>query len=206
MALRGSDQPAAATRRTPGNLPLELTSFVGRRTELTGIGGVGKTRLALHAATEAAREFTDGAWLVELDEVRDGSLVVDVVSAALGIGGEAVLRLSPLDRAEQLLTGALQVTLRVKDPRQGSSNLEVLAWIAGDKWRCRRAAVLMAAAEALARTRGAPTVVLPHPRGFHDRCDRQTRDSLGGKESRRLPTGRRAQFRRGGGLRFGDGG
>ncbi|MDH6280090.1 protein kinase domain-containing protein [Prescottella agglutinans] len=79
-------------------LPLELTSFVGRRHELaqikndlaashlvalTGIGGVGKTRLALRAAADLRRAFDDGVYLAELAEVGDGSLVVDVVAAAL---------------------------------------------------------------------------------------------------------------------------
>ncbi|BAH51914.1 protein kinase domain-containing protein [Rhodococcus opacus] len=83
-----------------GNLPLELTSFVGRRHELTeaksllassrlltltGIGGVGKTRLALRLATAMQREFADGAWLVELGEVRDPSLVIDVVATTFGL-------------------------------------------------------------------------------------------------------------------------
>jgi non-specific serine/threonine protein kinase len=95
---------ATGARRPLGNLPLELTSFVGRRTELsevkrlqsasrlvtlTGIGGVGKTRLALRAATEARREFPDGVWLVELGELRDGSLLVDVVAASLGVRDES---------------------------------------------------------------------------------------------------------------------
>ncbi|MCZ4590470.1 protein kinase [Rhodococcus opacus] len=94
--------PVVATPRrgSAGNLPLELTSFIGRRRELTevkkrlsswrlvtltGIGGVGKTRLALRAATNAQRTFPDGVWLVELGEVRDQSLVIDVVAAALGL-------------------------------------------------------------------------------------------------------------------------
>ena len=70
--------------RVTGNLPAELTSFVGRRHELaevkrlladsrlvtlTGIGGVGKTRLALRAAAELRRGFRDGAWLVQLGDV-----------------------------------------------------------------------------------------------------------------------------------------
>jgi non-specific serine/threonine protein kinase len=95
---------ASSARRPLGNLPLELTSFVGRRTELsevktllpvsrlvtlTGIGGVGKTRLALRAATEARRAFPDGVWLVELGELRDGSLLVNVVAASLGVRDES---------------------------------------------------------------------------------------------------------------------
>ena len=92
-------------RRAPGssptgNLPLELTSFVGRRHELTearnllarsrmvtltGIGGVGKTRLALQTAASVRRAYADGAWLVELGELRDESLLVDAVAGALRI-------------------------------------------------------------------------------------------------------------------------
>src|SRR5690348_6047285 len=83
--------------RRPGNLPAETTSFVGRRRELgelrkklgvarlvslVGPGGVGKTRLAIRAATVLARGFRDGAWLVELAEVTDPSLVGNAVVAA----------------------------------------------------------------------------------------------------------------------------
>lgn len=95
---------AVSVRRPIGNLPSELTSFVGRRTELsavnhmlstsrlvtlTGIGGVGKTRLALRAATETAADFADGVWLVELDDLRDESLLIDVVAASLGLRDES---------------------------------------------------------------------------------------------------------------------
>jgi predicted ATPase len=90
--------------RRPGKLPLELTSFIGRRAELaevttllstsrlvtvTGIGGVGKTRLALRAAAEAGQDFPDGAWMVELGELRDPSLVIDVVAGGLGLRDES---------------------------------------------------------------------------------------------------------------------
>jgi len=103
----GREEPrvvAAGARRPVGNLPLELTSFVGRRTELaevknllkssrlvtlTGIGGVGKTRLALRAATEARRDFPDGGWLVELGDLHDESLLVDVVATSLGVRDES---------------------------------------------------------------------------------------------------------------------
>jgi len=73
----------AAVRAGAGNLPAELTSFVGRRGEvaevrrllgesrlvtLTGAGGVGKTRLALRAAAGLSRAFPDGVWLIRLDQ------------------------------------------------------------------------------------------------------------------------------------------
>ncbi|KXX61255.1 protein kinase domain-containing protein [Rhodococcus sp. LB1] len=85
--------------RTDG-LPLELTSFVDRRTELveaknllsisrfvtlSGIGGVGKTRLALRVAAKVLRDFPDGVMLVELGELREESLLTDVVAATLGL-------------------------------------------------------------------------------------------------------------------------
>ncbi|GAF50215.1 LuxR C-terminal-related transcriptional regulator [Rhodococcus wratislaviensis] len=87
------------------NLPVELTSFVGRRHEvaeakkmlsgsrlvtLTGIGGVGKTRLALRVATESQRAFTDGVWLIELSELSDPELVTGVVSDVLGLRNQTV--------------------------------------------------------------------------------------------------------------------
>ncbi|QSE86100.1 protein kinase domain-containing protein [Rhodococcus koreensis] len=94
---RGS--PAPSTLGTTGGLPLELTSFVGRRHELTeaknllggsrlvtltGIGGVGKTRLALRVASAVRREYADGVRLAELGELRKESLV-DAVAAAVGV-------------------------------------------------------------------------------------------------------------------------
>ncbi|MFC9787247.1 ATP-binding protein [Rhodococcus sp. NPDC127528] len=90
----------SAVRGVPGYLPQELTSFVGRRREvteakrllsvsrlvtLTGIGGVGKTRLSLRVAEDSRRAFDDGVWLVELGELQDAALVVDTVVAALGL-------------------------------------------------------------------------------------------------------------------------
>ena len=92
----------AAGARVTGNLPAELTSFVGRRAELaevkrllagsrlvtlTGIGGVGKTRLALRAAAGLRRAFRDGAWLVQLDRLRDPELVAQAAAEALGLQG-----------------------------------------------------------------------------------------------------------------------
>jgi len=91
---------STAVRDTLSNLPAEVTSFVGRRAELadvknllvtyrlvtlTGIGGVGKTRLALQAARDSAEDFVDGVRLVELGDLRDGSLLADVVAEALSL-------------------------------------------------------------------------------------------------------------------------
>ncbi|MEU5196599.1 LuxR C-terminal-related transcriptional regulator [Streptomyces scabiei] len=83
-----------------GNLPAALTSFVGRRREiaeirrllskgrlvtLTGVGGVGKTRLALSAAEASRKAFPDGAWVVDLGAVRDPSAVSGAVAGALRV-------------------------------------------------------------------------------------------------------------------------
>ncbi len=79
---------------------MELTSFVGRKAELSevrralsasrlvtlsGIGGVGKTRLAISAAEAERRAYPDGVWLVELGELRDPTLVVELVAAGVGV-------------------------------------------------------------------------------------------------------------------------
>jgi non-specific serine/threonine protein kinase len=100
----GARQSKPVVRSSAGNLPFELTSFVGRRRELsaakeelsaarlltlTGIGGVGKTRLALRLAADVRTDYADGVWLVELGELRDPSLLVDVVAAALGIRNQS---------------------------------------------------------------------------------------------------------------------
>jgi predicted ATPase/class 3 adenylate cyclase len=84
----------------PGNLPVQHSSFVGREREvseiaalvrearivtLTGVGGVGKTRLACQVAAEALPEFRNGAWIAELARVRDPNVVVDAVAAVFGV-------------------------------------------------------------------------------------------------------------------------
>ncbi|MEQ7006837.1 LuxR C-terminal-related transcriptional regulator [Actinopolymorpha sp. B17G11] len=87
-----------APRRETGGIPAEVTSFVGRRqasadvkralsesrlVTLTGVGGVGKTRLALHVAQSVSRAFPHGAWMVELAKLDDPSLVGNAVVTAL---------------------------------------------------------------------------------------------------------------------------
>jgi predicted ATPase/class 3 adenylate cyclase len=87
----------------PNNLPLQLTSFVGREAEmaevrrllsqtrlltLTGAGGTGKTRLALQVAGEVLTEYRDGAFFADLASVTDPALVPSAVAAALGVPEE----------------------------------------------------------------------------------------------------------------------
>jgi predicted ATPase/DNA-binding CsgD family transcriptional regulator len=85
----------------PGhNIPTDLTTFVGRQHEsddvrrlitahrlvtLTGPGGVGKTRLAATIAADLHDSFINGAWMIELDQLSDTSLLVHTINATLGI-------------------------------------------------------------------------------------------------------------------------
>lgn len=117
--------------------------------------------------------------VLALAESRGESVYREYALWSLGIGW---WRHGKPDRAEQLLMEALRLTHLVDDPRQAAASLEALAWIAGEKHDTRRAAVLMAAAEALGRTVAATTVVLPHLIVFHEECDRRTREELGATE------------------------
>jgi len=83
-----------------GNLPTQLTSYIGREKEigeikellennrlvvLTGAGGSGKTRLALKVGEELQVAYRDGVWLVELANIRDPSLVLGVIANVLNL-------------------------------------------------------------------------------------------------------------------------
>ncbi len=136
-----------------GNLPAEVTTFVGRRRELgeirkqlssarlvslVGPGGVGKTRLALRAGGDLGRGFADGAWVVELAEVRDAALVSNAVLAALDLRDQAAsnpLRLLVthledkqlllvVDNCEHLLDAAARLAA---DLLRAAPNLRVIA-------------------------------------------------------------------------------
>jgi predicted ATPase len=123
---------------SPGNLRPSATSFIGREAEvaevqaavkahrlvtLTGVGGVGKTRLALEVAARLVDEFPDGVWLFELAAVTDPAAVPDAVAAVLGITqqpGKTVsesvaaalegrLRLLVFDNCEHVLDAAAEL-------------------------------------------------------------------------------------------------
>jgi predicted ATPase/class 3 adenylate cyclase len=102
------------------NLPLQVTSFVGRDDDvadviealgqsrvvtLIGVGGVGKTRLAVQTAAEVLPRYRDGVWLCELGPLSDPGQVPDVVADALGVQ----------QRPGQSLAESLVVALRSKE-------------------------------------------------------------------------------------------
>jgi len=97
------DIPATAPA-PPGNLPLQSTSILGREgavAELTdllrkarlvtllGMGGLGKTRLAIETAARAAAGYPDGAWFVDLAAVTDAEAVAPAVAGVFGVAGQA---------------------------------------------------------------------------------------------------------------------
>jgi predicted ATPase len=133
--LGGEFPPLRALDTSPGNLRPAATSLIGRESEveaittavrshrlvtLTGVGGVGKTRLALEVATQLADEFPDGVWFFELAAVTDPASLPDAVAAVLGITqqpGKSVsesvaaalegrIRLLVIDNCEHVLDAA----------------------------------------------------------------------------------------------------
>ncbi len=92
--------PPASLDSVPGNLPPQVSSFIGREqavvdttdalrraplVTITGTGGVGKTRLALQTAAHSIDDYPDGAWLCELGVANDDNEVVQIVAASLGV-------------------------------------------------------------------------------------------------------------------------
>lgn len=106
----------------PNNLPVQLSSFIGREQEireikhllehsrlvtLTGAGGTGKTRLALQVAAGLLHTFPDGVWLIELAPLSDPMLIPHLVASTLGLreqpGRPIIETISDFLRSRQLL-------------------------------------------------------------------------------------------------------
>ncbi|MBE1550960.1 putative ATPase/class 3 adenylate cyclase [Mycobacterium sp. OAS707] len=120
--LRADFPPLKTLDATPGNLRTPTTSFIGREAELaelqaalkahrlvtmTGVGGVGKTRLALEVAARSVDDFPDGVWIVELAAVNDPAAVPEAVAAVLGIVQQPGLNLA--DSVAAALEGRLRL-------------------------------------------------------------------------------------------------
>jgi len=108
-AVARSDAPAGPVARSSAlhattNIAEPATRFVGRDAELadikrrlglhrlvtiTGVGGIGKTRIAVRAGMDLIPEYQDGVWLVDLAPVGDPALVVETIAAVFHLGGEA---------------------------------------------------------------------------------------------------------------------
>ena len=103
---------SAATQPVRSNLPIPLTSFIGREQEtktlleifkktrlltLTGVGGCGKTRLAIEFARQISDQFAQGVWWMELASLQDETQVSQVIKRTLGLSD------SQVDSAEESL-------------------------------------------------------------------------------------------------------
>ena len=127
----------------PGNLPAQVSSFVGRSAEvsrvgaalgesrvvtITGVGGVGKTRLVLQVAADLLPRYREGAWLVELAPVRDPAGVAEAAAAVFGLANRSgqslenslIEQLAPkqlllvLDNCEHLLGSVARLVTRIE--------------------------------------------------------------------------------------------
>ncbi len=115
-----ADFPSLSTPATPPHhLPIQPTPFIGREKEvaavqhqllredvrlvtLTGPGGMGKTRMALHVAAQLHAHFADGVWFVPLAPISDPNLVIPTIAQTLGLR----------EARERSLLEQLQVSLR----------------------------------------------------------------------------------------------
>jgi class 3 adenylate cyclase len=151
--LRTEFPPLKTVDPTPGNLRPATTSFIGREADLaevqtalkahrlvtlTGVGGVGKTRLALEVASRAGNDYADGVWVIELAPVGDPGAVPEVVAATMGITQQPGLsmaesiaralegrsRLLVFDNCEHILDAAADMIEAIFDH---SSSVAVLA-------------------------------------------------------------------------------
>ena len=118
VGLVATFPPLRQARVAPSNVPHSVAPLVGREREiarlvellrghrlltLTGVGGVGKTSLALTAATVTADDFPDGSWWIELAAVKAADDVAPAVATSLGVQREATA--SAVDSVAAALAG-----------------------------------------------------------------------------------------------------
>jgi len=144
---------SSQSREQKTNLPIPLTSFVGREKEveriqnrlaqhrlvtLIGAGGIGKTRLSQQVASQLIKNYADGVWLVELASLNDSALVLQTVGAVFGVQQgtsralietliqflRAKTTLLILDNCEHLLDACAQLADKLL---KNCSNLKILA-------------------------------------------------------------------------------
>lgn len=145
--------PLATLNSIPNNLPIQLTSFVGRGKKiaeveeelnnhrlvtLTGAGGTGKTRLSLQVAAEVLNQYPNGVWFVELATLMDPALIPQAMLSVIGIAekfGKAPIEvlkeylqekfiLIVLDNCEHLIEASAEI---VNTLLNAAPNLTVLA-------------------------------------------------------------------------------
>lgn len=148
--LTSTGDPLQSLDLVPNNLPVMLTSFIGRTTQvsalrtqlsgsrlvtLTGPGGSGKTRLAAQTAADLAERWPDGVWWVDLSALTDGSQIPEAVAAVIGLlvePGDRLLigqlrtkrALICLDNCEQIIDGVAEFVAALQT---GCPEVSVLA-------------------------------------------------------------------------------
>jgi predicted ATPase/class 3 adenylate cyclase len=157
--LRAEFPPVKSLSNFRQNLPVQLTSFVGRERErgtvrtLIGSGGCGKTRLAIQVGSDVLETFPDGVRFVDLAPLIDPSLVLDAIAAALdvkvrpGVGTlesmiealEGTKTLIILDNCEHVVAscaGAVSALLRIGEGiRLLATSREPLGVPGETRWR-----------------------------------------------------------------------
>ena len=145
--------PLRSLDALPNNLPLQLTTFVGRESEiqrvidlleshrlvtLVGTGGVGKTRLALQVGADVLDHYEDGVWFIELAPLSDGTLILNELTSLFGVQATgdrpmldallAALRpkhaLLIVDNCEHLVDPAAEIIEKIL---RSSPNIRILA-------------------------------------------------------------------------------
>ena len=171
-ARRDSGKPAACDHeldrpRVRGRRGAKRRCKAHRLVTLTGVGGVGKTRLAFEVAARLADEFADGVWVFELAAVTDPAAVPDAVAAVLGITqqpGKTVsesvaaalegrVRLLVFDNCEHVLDAAadlVEAILAAVGDGEDSGHQPRRAWVSPTS-RCGRCHRWMSAGDRLCR-------------------------------------------------------